>query len=224
MRSVSCTRLVAVCVLLAVTAFMIHGRSQAVTANGSGVPLRSGFVRVAGWNALGDQPLELRVVEELKLDDYLYRSFVRDGAVVTLYIGYYHTAGKVGAAHDPLVCFNGQGWRIAERNEGQLRLAGSPELRVNYSSMIVERDGQREQVVYWFQTNDKTASTTLAQKVHMVRDRLFGSGENNAFVRISTPVAGDSTDRSLVRIADFVEAFYPSFHRYAAGAGPLETR
>jgi EpsI family protein len=224
MRSVSCTRLVAVCILLAVTAFLIHGRSQAVTTKASSASLRSGFERVAGWNSLGDQPLEPRVVEELKLDDYLFRSFVRDGAVVTLYIGYYHTAGKVGAAHDPLVCFNGQGWRIAERNRGQLRLTGSPGLQVNYSSMIVERDGQREHVVYWFQTNGKTAATTLVQKSHMVRDRLFGSGENNAFVRISTPVVGDSTDRSLERIAQFAEAFYPSFHRYAAGAVPLETR
>ncbi|AJY68209.1 exosortase C-terminal domain/associated protein EpsI [Geobacter sulfurreducens] len=224
MRSVSCTKLLAVCVLLAVTAFLIHGRSQAVTANGSGAPLRSEFERVTGWNPLGNQPLEPRVVEELRLDDYLYRSFIRDGAVVTLYIGYYHTAGKVGAAHDPLVCFNGQGWRITGRSKGQLRLTSSPGLRVNYSSMIVERDGQREQIVYWFQTNGKTAATTLTQKVHMVQDRLFGSGENNAFVRISTPVAGDSTARPLERITHFVEAFYPSFHRYAAGAGPLETR
>jgi EpsI family protein len=215
MGSVSPFRVIILSLLLAATAFLVHGRMAAGSAPSPKVPLCVAFERVNGWSGGAKQTLDDQVGNMLKLDDYIFRSYEKGEQAVTLYVGYYRTAGKVGAAHDPLVCFQGQGWGIVDRSHGRCILAGASGLKLSYSSMIAERQGERLLIVYWFQTNGRTAADTFSQKVDMVRNRLFGHGEDNAFVRITTPI-GDGTQEESARkrIFDFVDAFYPSFNRY----------
>jgi EpsI family protein len=214
MGTVSPFRVILLSILLAATAFLVYGRMEAGSAPTPKVPLRQAFDRVNGWSGGGNQPLSDQVVDLLKLDDYLFRSFAKGAQTVTLYVGYYRTAGKVGAAHEPLVCFQGQGWGIVERSHGRCTLAGASGLTLSYASMIAERQGERELIIYWFQTNGRSSVNTFSQKVDMVRDRLFGHGEDNAFVRITTPIGNGSPATARKRVFDFVEAFYPAFNRY----------
>lgn len=48
----------------------------------------------------------------------------------------------------------------------------------------------------------------------MVRDRLFGHGEDNAFVRITSPIGEGGAVAALKKIFNFIDAFYPSFNKY----------
>jgi EpsI family protein len=214
MGTVSPFRVVLLSILLAATALLAHGRIEVGTAPAPKVPLRQVFDLVDGWSGGNSQPLSDQIIDGLQLDDYLFRSFRKGQQAVTIYVGYYRTAGKVGAAHDPLVCFQGQGWEIVERSRGSYTLVGAPGLSLSYSSMIAERQGERELIVYWFQTNGRTSASTFSQKVDMVRDRLFGRGEDNAFVRITSPIGDGTQESARKRIFDFVEAFYPQFNRY----------
>jgi EpsI family protein len=216
MGRVSTFRVILLSILLAATAFLVHGRMVAGSAPAPKVPLRQAFERVEGWSGGGNQPLSDQIIDWLKLDDYLFRSFEKGPKTVTLYVGYYRTAGKVGAAHDPLLCFQGQGWGIVERSHGRYTLAGAPGLTLSFSSMIAERQGERELIVYWFQANGRTSANTFSQKIDMVRERLFGQGEDNAFVRISSPIGDGPQESARKRIFDFIEAFYPTFNKYMA--------
>jgi EpsI family protein len=223
MRKVSLVRVITLAILLTAAAITVHGR-PAHRGGGDVKPaLERAFADIPGWQtgdtfAMGD-----RIVDALKLDDHLFRSFRKGGEPVTLYIGYYRTAGKVGAAHDPLVCFSGQGWQIGKRASGSFTLTGAKNLTIDYSSMIAERQGERELIVYWFQTNGETSAGTLSQKVAMFRDRLSGNGEENAFVRITAPIEGNSEATARRRIFGFMENFYPAFHRYVVGSGESES-
>ncbi|NVN91789.1 MAG: EpsI family protein [Desulfuromonadales bacterium] len=207
-------RVILLAILLAVTAFLAHIRVASVSLPTPKIPLQQAFDRVEGWSGGGNLMLDDQVVDWLKLDDHLFRRFQEGTQTVTLYIGYYRTAKKVGAAHDPLVCFQGQGWTIVERSQGSYPLTRSSGLMLSYSSMIAERQGERELIVYWFQTNGRTSANTFSQKVDMVRDRLFGHGEDNAFVRITSPIGEGGAVAALKKIFNFIDAFYPSFNKY----------
>jgi EpsI family protein len=216
MGTVSPFRVMLLSIVLATAAFLSHGSMATISVPVPKMPLQQAFERAGDWIGAGNQTLDDQIVDGLKLDDYLFRRFKEGRKAVTLFVGYYRTAKKVGAAHDPLVCFQGQGWSITEQARGLYTLTGSPGLTVSYSSMIVEHQGEREMIVYWFQTNGRTSANTFTQKVDMVRDRFFGQGEDNAFVRITSPVGEGSSAAAQKKIFGFVEAFYPIFHGYVA--------
>jgi len=178
-------------------------------------PLNSALAALPGWNANPNIPMGAKIEEALLLDDYLFRSYKRGNETVSLYIGYYRSAAKVGAAHDPLVCFTGQGWRIMNRDKGKYQLPGPENLAINYATMVAEQQSDKELIIYWFQTNGTTSATTFGQKTQMLLQRLRNiPKEENAFVRVSTRMEGDSPEMAEKRILEFVSTFYPEFYRY----------
>jgi len=211
---VSPFRVILLSILLASTAFLLHFFLATGSVSSPKTNLQQAFERVGGWSGGGNLALDDQIVTELKLDDHLFRRFEKGAQAVTMYIGYYRTAKKVGAAHDPLVCFQGQGWTIAEKSHGIYTLAGTPRLSLSYSAMIAERKGEQELIVYWFQANGNASANTFSQKADMVRDRLLGHGEASAFVRITSPIGEGTKESAQKRIFDFVDSFYPMFQDY----------
>lgn len=193
--------------------FIADNRSASLQAQDS---LVHTFSHLSDWPGVFSISLSEGIVRELMLDDYLFRSFGQESNPVTLYIGYYQSAGKVGAAHDPLVCFQGQGWRISDRHKASYQLPDGSH-QISYASLVAERLGHRELLIYWFQAGDKTASSTFAQKLRMIWLKLTGGTMNNAFVRISAPLHNDDPENVKEKILLFVNEFYPKFYAYVVG-------
>jgi len=217
MGSVSAYKIVFLAIVLVATSFLVYGRISATRVPVSKAALDGVFTNIGNWAGGNRNQLDSRIADELQLDDYLFKTFALGPNRVTLYIGYYRSAAKVGAAHDPLVCFNGQGWRISKPSTGKYQLVNTPAYSISYSSMVAERNGDRELIVYWFQTRGHASSTTLMQKIDIVRERLGSSNEDNAFIRLSTSVDGGSPEKARRAIFAFVEEFYPILHRYMTG-------
>ncbi len=156
-------------------------------------------------------PLDPRIAKALELDDYVNQSYFNGHERVFLYIGYYLTTKKVGAAHDPLVCFPGQGWVITNRQKDELTLDSGSGESVSYSTMIAQRGPQKELIIYWFQSYDQTNPDTLSQKITSLWKKLLNQGQDNAFVRISIPLGEKSLSESRQIALKFVQAFYPIF-------------
>lgn len=193
--------------------FFASDSYSAVDDQPSRPPLQQMFEQLPGWPASSFIALSDDIVSSLMLDDYLYRNFGIQDQGIALYIGFYRKATKVGAAHDPLVCFQGQGWQIAARGKGFHETPGGA--GIHYAEMLANRQNHREFLIYWFQTADKTADNTFKQKMDMIVQRLTGGRENNAFVRISVPLHGKmSTEDARKRILDFMNEFYPRFLSY----------
>jgi EpsI family protein len=220
MGKVSIISIFIMVLLLATSAYLVHGPLSEPVDSVSVIkpPLSVTFANIYGWESQGLLTLDDQIVKGLNLDDYLFRSYKKGNDSVTLYIGYYRTAAKVGAAHDPTVCFYGQGWYIKDSKRETFSLRANPTLKVNFSSMSAERLSDRELVIYWFQTNGAACSNTFEQKIYMVRDRFRGLGGENAFIRITTPILDGRMDEARNRIFSFVESFYPEFHRYVKGS------
>lgn len=196
------------CLLAA--AFLINFKT-ATPINISRIRLSEAFERVGAWSAVNDVEMEQHIVESLDLDDYLFRSYKKDGRVVSLYIGYYHTADKVGAAHSPLVCFPGQGWEISQPKVATVETAAS---HVNAEKILIHKGQQRELILYWFQAYDRTSPGTLKQKLNNFWAKIRSKPEDNAFVRVSVSIQGDHAQDALESADAFIQAFYPKFLAY----------
>jgi len=167
------------------------------------------------WKVTGTIPLSKEVVQSLKLDDYLYQDYGLRKEKVSLYIGYYLSNKKVGAAHDPLVCLPGQGWLVTKKGRGHIKLVENEEApTIAFSSMIVERNGDQEYFLYWFQIHDQAMADTLSQKLVALKNRFTGQGQDNAFVRLSCSMNGRSEEQCHQVLVEFIRDFYPVFLEY----------
>lgn len=183
------------------------------------VRLSSALADFGSWRTVEDIPLEEKIRKELKLDDYLFRRFSDGRVSLVLYVGYYYSVAKVGAAHDPLVCFPGQGWVLSNRKtiEQQTSLAeGSGNLA--FATMKAERTEDKELLLYWFQADTQTTANTLLQKLYLLRAKLLGQGQHNAFVRVSISLRDTTMADGQEALSRFVSDFYPVFHAYVQRA------
>lgn len=175
--------------------------------------LRIFLNELPGWKNGGDILLSGTITEALKLDDYIFRRYVNEKNIITLYIGYYFSNQKVGAAHDPLVCFPGQGWALSDHEKGRFILEELNQA-VNYRHMVASRSGTKEYLIYWFQAFDQSLTTTLAQKVSLFKSQIIHNRGDNAFIRLSITLKGQ-TEQDILKVSnDFVRVMYPRFMQY----------
>ena len=218
--SIPTRHLIVACLCLLATAGLARWLDPPVGASVERrASLSEAFFRVDGWRPVRDQALDPEIRDALLLDDYLFRTFARDGRFVTVYIGYYESSKKVGAAHDPLVCFPGQGWTVQDHETGSVEVAaGGGRHRVRFATMVAEREGRRQLLLYWFQADDRAVPTTLEQKVALLASRARGGAGVNAFVRLSAPLgAGIAPEEARRTLLAFLEAFYPRLLEVVAG-------
>ncbi len=204
-------KLILLLVLLGVTAVpALYRPPAAVNAHASS--LASVLSNLPGWRMVRQFPLDPKVIDELKPDDYAFLSYSNGRAEVSLYIGYYNSSAKVGAAHHPLVCFSGQGWELSPITKEKLALPTGPIL--SFASMTAGRDLENIYLTYWFQAHDEAVDSPLRQKIALARKRFFDRQEDNAFVRVSLPMGERSPAECRRLVEDFLQAFYPVFLTY----------
>jgi EpsI family protein len=203
-------RVIYVMLCLLVAAGFIYSRPSAMVAD-SKAPLAGAFSGLTGWQGIGDIQIEKDIVDALSLDDFLFRTYANNGRSVSLYIGYYRTSDKVGAAHSPLVCFPGQGWEISIPEKIKVAWENG---QINAEKLIVSKRQHKELLVYWFQAYDKTSSGTLRQKINNYWARVNSKPQDNAFVRISVDIADANIDDAFKSAVIFIRDFYPHFLDY----------
>ena len=213
MGYISRKRIVILIACLLITG-IVSSLNTASTTKKKKISLEKALTDIKDWHYKGFNSLDTKIVEALCLDDYANQSYTKNGQTIFLYIGYYLTKKKVGAAHDPMVCFPGQGWLIKDRKKNKLVINPQNDEKISYSSMVAERSGEKELVVYWFQSYDKTSRDTLSQKITLLWNKLSNKGEDNAFVRITMRIGEKSVTECEETINEFIKAFYPVFLEY----------
>lgn len=210
LTNVKAYKFIILIVCFALTSVFIYWRLPSKAVNKM-VPLSEALEDITGWTMRGYAPLDPRIVKSLKLDDYANQNYSNGSDTISLYIGYYFTTKKVGAAHDPLVCFPGQGWVVSNIQKDKVVLNPKTSDSISYSSIMVQRGSQKELIIFWFQSYDKTNPDILSQKITSLWKKLFNKGEDNAFVRVSTSIGGKSISECSETIFNFIRAFYPIF-------------
>lgn len=206
-------KIVVLIICLLLTGILCNLPKTLTTAK-KAIPLKKALIDITGWHYNGFSKLDTKIVEALYLDDYANQSYTKNGQTVFLYVGYYLSKKKVGAAHDPMVCFSGQGWLLKDKKTKKFVLNAKTDEKISYSSMLAERSGAKEFVVYWFQSYDKTNPGTFSQKLTLLWSKFLGKGVDNAFVRITMRIDEKSAPECEETINEFIKVFYPVFLEY----------
>ncbi|HBH49741.1 MAG TPA: EpsI family protein [Bacteroidales bacterium] len=178
------------------------------------IKLTEALADIDGYKVVRTSPLEDNIFTFLDLDDYIFRTYEKDGVQITLYIGFYYTADKVSAAHSPLVCFPGQGWTITEPEYGR-QMVGDHQ--INYAQIDATLGNQKELIVYWYQSHDDTVTHVYRNKLNTFYNKIFNDDQQHAFVRISVPLNTISPEFEKNVVNDFMNEFYLDFVGFLNG-------
>lgn len=119
------------------------------------------------------------------------------------------TSGDHRITHPPEVCYEGQGWSIALKEEIPFNFDGTPSREIVVDHFQIVRHEEVQEVIAWFRTESAEATSFLHQKFEMLLGKLFRGGGWSAMIRLSAPVTDGDSDRSLKSIADFGALLLP---------------
>lgn len=146
---------------------------------------------LAGWRAV-DIPMDQDVADMLRADANIQRAYVHTlGYVVFVYVGYYGTARGGTPEHTPEMCYPAQGWKVVQSMS--VDLGGESGLAAR--EFLVEKNGERRLVHFWYRTEDKTGiQSTAALRWRHFWSRLAAGRGDGALVRLDTPIEYGDVD------------------------------
>lgn len=199
---------------LLITAGILVNRTDSTPRPERLKSLSTALSSIEGWTLIRSDLMDEKIIQALDLDQYVMNTYSKNGLALTLYVGYYSTLEKVGASHDPMVCMPGQGWQVHEKMEGQSSLKTLTGGAISYSRMIVEKEGHRQLVLFWYQAYDRATQNSWEQKIALFLARISVKREDNAFVRILVDVDAGKEEEGLAFAQEFLNPFYPVFLKY----------
>lgn len=189
-------KLLAVLVLLAATAAYVLSHPPPDLAVGHGA-LASCPAVFGSWNGT-DLSFEDAVIEELKADDILVRRYVQGDEVAWLTI-VYHQNRRYGA-HDPLVCYESQGYMVEVLNRRQVADGSPGGLEVNVFRAV--RPRERRLVYYWWTTRGLVTADVGALRQRMALTGALDNRSWGAFVRIEMRLGSEGETVTTAALDD----------------------
>jgi EpsI family protein len=157
---------------------------------------------------------EWRMVEEIELDEEIYRILDPDGLIYRSYqndsgdvvwlIMQYHLNDRYGA-HDPLICHTSQGWKQVLVDDQEMMLVSAPEMSHNANHFVVEKGGMRKLVFFWFfSTDGRETSSRLMMMLYNLKPRLMHRPSISGFVEVSIISSPQADNDARQNLYDFV--------------------
>ena len=155
------------------------------------------------WQSV-DLPLDSAVESMLRADYNLQRAYTHPlGELIWFYLGYYGTERGGRPEHTPAVCYEAHGWKISSRR--RIEAGSTSPLRVN--EYVVERDGERRLVHFWFRSVHRTGLLgPLDQLTDLVTGRLLHGRADGSLVRVSARLDDDDAVTKRTRLLHFAIA------------------
>ena len=209
MTHMSVARTFVVIVVLIATRYLIAGATPVAVP--LDMPLSSFPLDLAGWRGEEGPDLDAEMRKALGADEYLNRFYENsDHAMVGLYVAYYAAQRQGDSIHSPQHCLPGNGWHPIEHGRVNVEAAGQ---RFPVNRYLVEKRGNRQLVLYWFQGRGHVVANEYTNKLYLLRDALRVGRTDGALVRVVTPVGARDSRPDDVALG-FVRALLPQLTRW----------
>jgi EpsI family protein len=183
------------------------------------VPLRQTLtafpVQLGGWELSREEVIPSRLLEFLKADDYLLRTYHNGaGQQAQLFVAYYSTQRAGESMHSPKNCLGGWGWEPlqSDRTVVGTDARGRP---ISVNRYLVERDGKRTLLLYWYQAHGRIIPSEYAGKIYLVWDAVRLGRRDGAIVRITAQVDAashsETASNAAVDLARTCLPYLPKF-------------
>ena len=142
-------------------------------------------LEIERWRGI-DLEIESDVAEMLDADFQVQRVYHHPMVgIVWFYVGYYGTERGGRPEHTPWVCYPSNGWEI-ERSQV---VETHNDLVTQVTELLVERDGERRLVHFWYQSDRSTGMLgDLDQAIDRLINRVSHGRADGSLVRLSIPL------------------------------------
>ncbi len=168
--------------------------------------------RVGDWTSHGDLDMPQYVLDVLKPDAYLSRSYKDEEGRGIFLFAQFHGSNRWGA-HQPEVCFTSQGWSIEYQ-----KLASSVEETLPGTGVtanrFLARKGQATQLVlyWWFSSSNYQTASRTAQMLESLKSQIIrGEGGGNGFIEVAMEVTPGGEREAAERLRGFAAKLVPLF-------------
>lgn len=208
-------RFFACIVLLAATAIFLHVRS-AVEHIPQVDDLSLLPTQLGRWQGT-DQIIPQNFYEVLGPGKFLSRLYINFSTPpVDLFIAYFPSQRTGDTIHSPKNCLPGAGWAPVESSQVELNFGPDNAFRAN--RYVIERSGNRQLVLYWYQAHGRKVASEYWAKFYLVADAIRSNRTDGALVRLVTPIApGEDTASAFSRLEAFARLLEPELHHYIPG-------
>jgi EpsI family protein len=165
---------------------------------------------ISDYNMMAEAQITDDVQAVLRADDYVLRRYESPkGKMLDVFIAYYEYQRAGESMHSPKNCLPGSGWTpllndyvsLGKLPNGKTALA---------NRYVIEKDGHREVVIYWYQANGRVIANEYLGKLYLVADALRTGRRDGAILRVTAPVErGESIEAVTDRALDFTRHLLP---------------
>jgi EpsI family protein len=180
-------------------------------------------VRLGAWEQNGSQSLGDDVQEYLQPDEYILRNYMnRDsGAVTNLFVAYFRSSQGTHGPHSPRVCLPGAGWLVRWSATGSMAVPGRAE-SVPINEYVMEKSGNRIQVVYWYQSDRAVWADEFQAKLRLLPDLIRYQRSDISLVRLISPVPSTPGRIDFGDGLQFAKVIFPLLAKQFATSSPGE--
>jgi EpsI family protein len=141
-------------------------------------------LEMSGFTGTNNPPLQDNVLNELKANSYLTRTYRSVDLAADLFIAFYAQQRAGESMHSPKHCLPGSGWEIWDYATTTISVENHRFVVNQYS---IDRDGDRRLVLYWYQSKSRLFASEYLGKILLARDALLQNSTAAAIVRIIVP-------------------------------------
>jgi len=175
-------------ILIAVLALSNVGLRS--VSHGRSIPLRQNLATfpqdIGEWNGHNLPDLPAGEKQVLKADDYLTRVYIRNRNQIGLFIAYYRSQQSGDALHSPKNCLPGSGWDPVMSETIQIPSAAQPGTYFVANHYLVQKDEMMQDVIYWYQANQRIFASEYWGKIYLVMDALTKNRTDGAIIRLTS--------------------------------------
>ena len=169
-------------------------------------PLEVLATNLGPWTMAREYPLAPDAEALLKADDTLTRDY-RGPAKVELFVAFFKSQRAGVTPHSPKMCLPANGWAEESSRIISVSVPGeSAPIPVN--RYIVEKDGQRKLVLYWFQNWRRATADEYLSKVYLIYDSLRYRRSDEALIRVVTSFHGEADAAAEQHAIQFLQDIY----------------
>ncbi len=177
---------VAVLAVFLAASFLAH---QPVSREGAAYALPDVIGAWEGRDVSFDRDL---LVSWLGTDTMVFRTYWNreTGQVVTLYLAFYPDMEASDMAHEPEVCYPGQGWTILSAARTRMDEDGKA---VHVKRLLISKGPSHEVVYSWWQVGDSVIAENWTYRLLQITNRLSGRDTASLWVRVSSKLTGEAS-------------------------------
>ena len=185
-------------------------------------PLEGMPTRLGAWQLVQTGVIEQEILDVLKADDILNRTYCTSargdcalsgqGVAAGLFVAGFRSQRTGKAPHSPKNCLPGSGWVPISSGEVAIDVGQPNPISVN--RYVVASGSQRSLVFYWYQSRDRVVANEYLAKFWVMRDAIRLNRTDTELVRVIVPVTDQNEEQAQKIATDFVKSFYSTLREY----------